>query len=55
MFEEDLLNCFNEFSIEAIHYFNNNSEVLNIIFDEKTEVIFETSKFETEVSSIVSS
>ena len=43
MIDKDLESCFslNEFGTEAVHYFNNASEILNVIFDEKTDVVLD--------------
>lgn len=59
MIDKDLEACFsiNEFSIEATHYFGiAGTEVLNVVFDETTDVVLERGEYagvETTVPSFV--
>jgi hypothetical protein len=57
MIDKDLAACFNkaEFSVEAVHYFAGENEKLDVIFDEKTDVILERGEYagvETTVPSL---
>ena len=47
MIDKDLEAVFNldEFAVQATHYFGDKDEVLNVIFDENTDVILEKGEY----------